>query len=195
MAVNVFVSYSFKDKLAATLVGTLRANREVRVFIAHQQQAAPGTSIREWVLRNGLQRCDVLLLLWSRRAAESEWVEEEVGLARQLGKPIVPLMLEEDAELPPALSDIQALRLDRNPEAGMSWLAMHLAHAATPWWQRALRTAVGNPRLGNLVAAGVAVGIGLLAAAADEKPAAADPPARPAPRRRPRRAVQGATRD
>jgi hypothetical protein len=77
----------------------------------------------------------------------------------------------------------------------MSWLAMHLARAATPWWQRALRTAVGNPRLGNLVVAGVAVGIGLLATAPEDKPAAPDPPARPAARRRPRRAARGAAQE
>lgn len=183
MAVNVFVSYSQKDRLAATLVGTLRANRDVRVFIAHQM-ATPGMSISDKVFLHGLNQCDVFLLLWSHHAADSAWVSREIEAARRLGKRIVPMLLAEDAELPPALEDIEAVPLYKNPEAGMAWLARHLAQQAVPWWQRAL--AGRSPSVGKLLAAGVAIGVGLLASASDEsKPS---PKGTPARRRTPRRA-------
>lgn len=164
MAVNVFVSYSQKDRMAATLVGTLRANRDVHVFIAHQFPS-PGMSIRDKV-RHGLTRCDVFLLLWSPQAAVSEWVGFEIDSALKLGKRVLPVLLTEDAELPPILRDIEAVPLYKNPEGAMSWLAQHLAQAAMPWWQRTL--AGGNLSLGKLLAVGVAVGIGMLATSGDE---------------------------
>jgi TIR domain len=184
MAVNVFVSYSQKDRLAATLVGTLRANREVNIFIAHQFPA-PGMSIRDKV-RHGLTHCDVFLLLWSPQAAASDWVDFEIETARKLGKRILPMLLADEPELPPALQDIEAVPLYKNPEAGMQWLAQHLAQTAMPWWQCTL--AGGNLSLGKLLVAGAALGIGLLATSGDEpkpaKRAPADSPARPGRGRR-----------
>ena len=180
MALNVFVSYSQKDHLAATLIGTLRANRTVSIFIAHQFQT-PGMSISDKVLY-GLRHCDLVLLLWSANAAASEWVPFEIEAATRLNKRIMPVLLTDDAELPPAIRDIEALPLYRNPEAGMTWLAHHLGQSAAPWWQHALTGITGGKlSLGKLAAVGAAIGIGLLAASTEQQ---SEPETKPPARKR-----------
>jgi hypothetical protein len=188
MAVNVFVSYSEKDHVAATLVGTLRRNPRVRIFIAHEVRS-PGMSIRQKV-DLAIEQAQVFLLLWSQRSESSEWVAHEIDVALRLGKPVIPVLIE-DVELPEALSDIEAVPLYRDSSYYMNLIAARLAAMATP----TLKIGPLAFSWGSIAKAGIAAALGLAAAWSDstEKPAAtpAKEPARArrktgrAPRRAP----------
>ena len=167
MAINVFVSYSEKDHVAATLVGTLRRNPQVRIFIAHEVRS-PGMSIRQKV-DLAIEQAQVFLLLWSQRSESSEWVAYEIDVARRLKKPLIPVLIE-DVELPDALRDIEAVPLYRDSSYYMDQIASQLAAMATP----ALRIGPLAVSWRSIAKAGVAAALGLAAAWSDSsaKPAA-----------------------
>ena len=159
--VNVFVSYSEEDHLAATLVSTLRGNPQVRLFIADEVKT-PGMSIRQKV-DIALRQAQVFLLLWSERSQESSWVSYEIEAALKLQKHIIPVLVE-DIELPGVLADIEAVPLYRDSRANMHLIADLLRAMATPPLERP------GP-LGfswrTIAKAGLAAAIGLAAAWSD----------------------------
>jgi hypothetical protein len=172
MAVHVFVSYSEKDRLAATLVSTLRGNPNIRIFIAHQFRS-PGMSIRQKV-DLAIEQSQLFLLLWSGRSESSEWVSYEVETALRLGRRILPVLVE-DVELPAGIRDIEAVPLYQDPDRWMQWLASHVNGMAAP--------ARAGFTWATVAKAGLAAVVGLAAAwseskkeseaGADQKPAKA----------------------
>ena len=167
MAINVFVSYSEKDHVAATLVGTLRRNPQVRIFIAHEVRS-PGMSIRQKV-DLAIEQAQVFLLLWSQRSESSKWVAYEIDVARRLKKPLIPVLIE-DVELPDALRDIEAVPLYRDSGYYMDLIASQLANMAAP----AVRIGPLSFTWRSIAKAGLAAALGLAAAWSDssDKPAA-----------------------
>ena len=93
---DLFISHSWKnktvaDKLATDLEGT------ATIWIDHQQ-TKPGEFIDDDV-SEGLERADIVAVLWSKHADESKWVEGEVDWAVEHGKIVVPCLLD-DKKLP-----------------------------------------------------------------------------------------------
>ena len=178
MAVNVFVSYSEKDHLAATLVGTLRSIPQVRIFIAHEVRS-PGMSIRQKV-NLAIEQAQVFLLLWTHRSRTSEWVAYEIETALRMKKRVIPVLVE-DVELPDVLSDIEAVPLYRDSSRYMNEIAAQLAAMAAP----AFRVGPLSFTWGSLAKAGLAAALGLAAAWSDSSEQPADtPPQRPRARRK-----------
>jgi hypothetical protein len=186
MAINVFVSYSEKDHLAATLVGTLRSIPQVRIFIAHEVRS-PGMSIRQKV-NVAIEQAQVFLLLWTHRSKSSEWVAYEIETALRMKKRVVPVLVE-DVELPDVLRDIEAVPLYRDSSYHMNLIAAQLATMAAP----AVRIGPVSLTWRSLAKAGLAAALGLAAAWSDTSEKSADParqgrsPARRKTARAPRR--------
>jgi hypothetical protein len=175
MAVNVFVSYSEKDHMAATLVSTLRGNPQVHLFIADEVKT-PGTSIHQKV-DLALQQAHVFLLLWSERSQASKWVSYEIDTALRLEKRILPVLVDGCA-LPESLADIEAVPLYKDSRNNMHLIAERLRTVAAP-----------KPRpLGfswaSIAKAGLAAAIGLAAAWSESSAKAAPKPGKKAPARR-----------
>ena len=65
-------------------------------------------------IKNAIGRCDFFILLWSRNAKDSNWVTQEIGIALQLNKLILPLLLEENLELPGFIKDLKYIDVPKN---------------------------------------------------------------------------------
>src|SRR5437868_937189 len=103
---RLFVSYSGRDHSVALTV--------------HEELEAAGITVwrderrieADWKreIAAAVSDCDALLLLWSRHANQSRFVKHEWLTARALGKPIYPLVLQEEQDqLPPALYSLPAI--------------------------------------------------------------------------------------
>jgi hypothetical protein len=91
-AVTVFLSHSHADRDAAlTLQAALKKN-SARVFL-DQEQIFAGDNLPTRI-SSGIASCDVLLVLWSRNSAKSQWVQREIEVAKALSKKIVPYRLD-----------------------------------------------------------------------------------------------------
>lgn len=64
------------------------------IFLAHED-IRPTADWQEEILRN-LKECDIFLPILTEKFSESEWTDQEVGIAIALEKFIIPLKMEKD---------------------------------------------------------------------------------------------------
>ena len=120
MAVSVFISYSTRDlQTAAALQQWIEAAR-AKVFLA-AYTLDPGRPIAHDV-EAAIRACDLFVLLWSDNARGSEWVPQEIGLAKGANREIMPVVLHGGLTLPGFISDLKYLPLHEDPRGATHWL-------------------------------------------------------------------------
>ncbi len=88
---HIFISYSHKDKTYANLLQQHLLEQGFEVWIDDRiDYGAHWPAEIEKCLRG----CGAFILIMSSKAYESEWVQNELNLARKLKKPIFPLLLD-----------------------------------------------------------------------------------------------------
>lgn len=111
---RVFISYSTKDLPAVELARSVLSSAplriaqgkcDVEVFVA-EYDVAPSEPLAARIL-DAIIRCDLFILFWSSNSRRSEWVPQEIGVARGNMKPILPIVLEQGLELPGFIKDLQ----------------------------------------------------------------------------------------
>jgi len=97
---DAFISHAGKDGVKAeTIEAALGAKR---VWLDRSEIRLGALLGRE--LLSNLRASKALVLVWSKRAAQSPWVQSEWIAAANLGKPIVPICLDK-TKLPQALTN------------------------------------------------------------------------------------------
>ena len=94
---KVFISYARAGADRATAGLLARALESVGVKPLFDEGLAAGAYLGDTVSEL-IRSADVLALLLTKNSASSLWVNQEVGFARALRKPIIPIKLEEDVE-------------------------------------------------------------------------------------------------
>lgn len=124
MPYKVFISYSTKD---FDTVEKVRKNLDlpnVEVFIA-EYSIEPGKSLSNEIMK-AIKECNLFVLLWSPKSKYSEWVTQEIGIAKAENKKIVPIVLKEGMKLPGFIKDLKYLSLPNSPEKTINWLKEHI---------------------------------------------------------------------
>jgi TIR domain len=121
---TVFLSYAREDLDQARRIERELAAMEVSVW-RDQEQLRTG---QNWpkALGEAIAGSDALLLLWSRSAVESTFVEFEWSTALALKKAVFPCLLE-NVPLPPSLAAIEAIQPALIPEAARK-ISVALGH-------------------------------------------------------------------
>ena len=97
---DAFISHAGKDTAHAEAIETGLGAK--RVWLDHSEIRLGALLGRE--LLSNIRASRALVLLWSKRAARSPWVQSEWLAAANLGKPIVPIRLDK-TPLPQALTN------------------------------------------------------------------------------------------
>jgi hypothetical protein len=118
MAFKIFVSYSKQDAPRAERLAQQLQSTPINVYIAEH----PVLQRRELSLpvARAIIECDIFVLVWSKYAQESECVQQEIGRASILDKPILPLILSERIELPNFLRNLNCLLIGKDPIGSLS---------------------------------------------------------------------------
>ncbi|MBU3967176.1 MAG: toll/interleukin-1 receptor domain-containing protein [Euryarchaeota archaeon] len=109
---KIFFSYSTTDK---KIVGLLKDPLELygfEVFVAHDDDAIEPAVEWQYVIIDNLKKCDIFIPLITNNFKESNWTDQETGMAKISGKFIIPL--EVDDHPYGFIGNIQSLKLDRN---------------------------------------------------------------------------------
>ena len=109
---NVFVSYSTTDLSHVEELKLQLAAYEVEIFVAEHSVLAGEDLSKE--IKEAIARCDLFVLLWSQEARRSDWVPQEIGIADQQGKLIVPLVLEENLQLTGFISGLKYIDVTKD---------------------------------------------------------------------------------
>lgn len=148
MAFSVFISYSTRDLLTADLVRQWVGHAGAQAFLA-EYSVAPGQVLANDIL-NAIRQCDLFVLLWSAAAQGSDWVPQEIGVARGLDKAIIPVVLQANVALPAFIGGLKYLPLYRDPKAAVEWLHSQVGERVRA---KELQGAIGVAVLTVLVAA------------------------------------------
>ena len=101
--VRVFISHSHGDRVVATDLQRVLMKFGAETFL--DQDKVQVADVLPDRIRQGIEWCDMLLLIWSSSAAASDWVDKEWNTAYELRRKIVPYCLD-SASLPPALENL-----------------------------------------------------------------------------------------
>ena len=124
MPYRVFVSYSTRDIARANQLSDLIRRAGAEPYVA-EYATAPGTPLSTAIIQ-AIKTCDLFVLLWSTDARHSEWVPQEIGMAKGAGKPIMPVVLHPGLSLPGFISDLKYLALYQDPSAALVWIQEHV---------------------------------------------------------------------
>lgn len=109
---RIFFSYSTDDK---KIVGFLKDPLEsygFEVFVAHDDDAIEPAVEWQYEIIENLKKCDIFIPLITNNFIESDWTDQETGMARINDKFIIPL--EVDYYPYGFIGNIQSLKLDKN---------------------------------------------------------------------------------
>lgn len=87
---ELFLSHSAADHDAVALVRRQIEALGVDVYLA-EHDPQPGTSIAAKVER-AIARCHAVVVLITNNSVDSAFVQQEVGMARNAGKPLIPIV-------------------------------------------------------------------------------------------------------
>ena len=103
---QVFASYSsFDESSIRPIIQLLRVGRGWVFFAPDSIQG--GDQWQKVILRT-LRRCKLLVVFWCHHSEQSSWVKKEYGQAIELGKPVVPVLLD-NTPLPSSLAKYQGI--------------------------------------------------------------------------------------
>jgi hypothetical protein len=117
MPYNIFVSYSTKDIPNVDQLRQLLQLPDVQCFVS-EYAVKPGTPLAP-TIRTSILACDLFILLWSKNAAASEWVPQEIGIAHASQKPILPYTLEPGLSLPGFIKELRYVAAFQNPQQSL----------------------------------------------------------------------------
>ena len=113
---NIFISYSTLDiEMAKKINNYLLQIRDVSVFLS-ESNLIVGTLSN--VLVEKIKECDLFLVLYSKNSQNSNYVQQEIGVAKGNKKMIIPLLLDAEAKPDAMLQGISYLSIyDENKVA------------------------------------------------------------------------------
>lgn len=129
MAFEAFISYSTRDLTRANQVKRLLERPGCTAFLA-EYSVVPGDPLDSKIIA-AIKRCDVFILLWSHHARDSEWVPQEIGVAKAHDRPIIPIVLHESASPTGFLRGTKYLPLYKDPATGLAWLQQNVFERAS----------------------------------------------------------------
>lgn len=88
----VFISHSHHDRDKALTLQKLLKKNKAETFL--DQEEIYGGHYLPDEIRNGIKRCNIFLLIWSKYANTSEWVNKEWNTAYEMKKRIVPFLTD-----------------------------------------------------------------------------------------------------
>lgn len=121
----MFVSYSSKDIEVAARVKSLLEAADATVYVA-EYTLSPGEDLAA-AIESSIRECDLFILLWSTNAKASEWVPQEIGIAKALHKPTIPVLLSTGVTPPGFLRGLKYLPADADPKRALTWLQTNVA--------------------------------------------------------------------
>jgi molecular chaperone DnaK (HSP70) len=88
----VFISYSREDAAYVSQLVDYLTNAGIRVWM--DRELRPGAPAWAKKLEEQLEGCAAFVVVMTTSSYHSPWVDREIDLAQELGKPILPLLLE-----------------------------------------------------------------------------------------------------
>src|SRR5438309_9792475 len=125
---KIFISHSWKNKTQAQMIANYLQENGMDVWI-DTNEIIPGQEIDDTISRD-LKKVGLIVLLWSKEAAESDGVAQELIEAKALEKTIIPFCIDETSqEENEAIKNVKVIKVTDMRE-GMNRLLVVVTHYA-----------------------------------------------------------------
>jgi len=149
MAYNVFISYSSKNmNIVDWARSTLTQPGHIEVFAA-EYSVLPSQPLND-VIENAIRTCDLFVLLWSHDARSSDYVPQEIGIAKGCNRTILPVVMEENVPVPGFISNLKDLPAHRDWNGSFMWLTQFVRENAGKLSQAKVLGALVTTILGGI---------------------------------------------
>lgn len=109
MGLEIFISYSSIDlNTIETIIEPLKEQEGVNTFCA-EYSLTPGQKISNKIIQE-ISNTDLFILFHSENASNSNYVQQEIGIAKANNKTIIPILLD-STKLEGMLEDINYINL------------------------------------------------------------------------------------
>lgn len=150
MAYNVFVSYSTKNlPIAEWTKSTLHQPGHVEIFVA-EFSVEPSQPLNEEI-EKAIRNCDLFVLLWSSEARKSDYVPQEIGIARGCNKTILPVVMQEGVPVPGFISNLKYLAAHKDWNGSFTWLTQFIRDNASKLAQARVFGALATALFGGIM--------------------------------------------
>lgn len=123
--VNVFISYSREDQKHAS--GLLRALQATGInAYSYLHTPAPLGSDYPSVIASAIAHAHFVVVLWGGNSDHSAWIRQEILYAQHQGKIILPVLLVDDAAVPPEIVRLQAVAAFDDPSGWIMQVTQHI---------------------------------------------------------------------
>jgi hypothetical protein len=93
MSLNIFISYSTNDSdKIKPVLNQLSSIQDTKIFFA-DQTINPGDYINQIIINN-IKNSDLFIIFYSESAIKSNYVQQEIGVAKSNNKIIIPILLD-----------------------------------------------------------------------------------------------------
>jgi hypothetical protein len=90
---NIFVSYSSEDSdKIRPILNQLSTIKAIKIFFA-EKTIDPGEKISQTIIQN-IKNSDIFIVFYSTSAVKSNYVQQEIGVAKSSNKIIIPIILD-----------------------------------------------------------------------------------------------------
>jgi len=120
MAFNVFISYSTVDLPVVNQIKGILESNSTEVFVAEYSVGAG--QVLSSQIETAIKNCNLFILIWSKNSKASDWVPQEIGIAKASQRQILPIILEPNLQLPGFIADLKHLPIYKSPQESMAWL-------------------------------------------------------------------------
>lgn len=129
MAYKIFLSHSSTDSDLVKWIATNAQLVGIEVYL-HEFDPQPGQLVAS-KLQVAIQSCDALVVLLTGNSEGSAYVHQEIGSAKALNKPVIPLVQPSIKQASLAmLQGVEYIPFDfHNPQTALSTLLSHLQKA------------------------------------------------------------------
>jgi len=129
MAYKIFLSHSSADASWVKWIATNAQQVAIEVYL-HEYDPQPGQLVAG-KLQAAIQSCDALVVLLTGNSEGSAYVQQEIGSAKALNKPVIPLVQPGVRQSSLAmLQGVEYIPFDfHNPHTALSTLLSHLQKA------------------------------------------------------------------
>ncbi|MHA1542790.1 MAG: toll/interleukin-1 receptor domain-containing protein [Candidatus Hodarchaeales archaeon] len=109
MATKVFISHSMKNIELVNQAKAMLEQKGLNAYVA-VSEPEPGEKLDDKIV-NHIKSSSFFLLLYTKDAETSPWVNSELGIAVSMNKKIIPI-IEEGVQLPSIISGIEYVKMD-----------------------------------------------------------------------------------
>jgi len=122
VAYKVFISYSSKNLDVVDWAHATLAQPGLTEVFAAEYSVVPSAVLNKEIIQ-AIRTCDLFVLLWTQEARKSDYVPQEIGIAVDANKTILPVVMEENLPVPGFISCLKYLPAHKNFEGSFQWLA------------------------------------------------------------------------